>query len=69
MSRVMRRRNGLIGLSLSVMGLFLLLRKGLGNHNLNTGQTLPVNHITAPISSPKLPRERFSPLTLTRQPG
>ena len=46
MSSVMRRRNGLM--ALSVMGLLPVLRSSLGNHNLNTGQTQPVTAQTAP---------------------
>ena len=46
MSSIMRWRNGLI--ALSVMGLLPVLRKRLRNHNLNTGQTRPVNTQAAP---------------------
>ena len=48
MSSVMRRRNGLIGLSLSVMGLLLSWVEGLETHNLNTEQTLPVTPQSEP---------------------
>ena len=40
MSSIIRRRKGLM--AVSVMGLFLMLSSWFGNHNLNTGQTQPV---------------------------
>ena len=35
----------------------------MGNHNLNTGQTLPVTALPSLPSRYKLPRKRFSPVT------
>jgi hypothetical protein len=57
MSSIMRRRNGLI--ALSVMGLLPVLSSCLRNHNLNTGQTQPV---TAQTSQPVAANYRESGL-------
>ena len=50
MSSIMRWRNGLMVLSLSVMGL-LLCRVRFQTPNLNTGQTHPVTAQTAPLAA------------------
>ena len=59
MSSVMRRRNGLI--ALSVMGLLPVLSSWLRNHNLITGQTQPV---TAPSEPTVASNYRESGLVL-----